>query len=509
MAIRLTPLDPVDAAWYHMDRPANEALVTGLALTATPIAMARLRAIVEQRLLPFARFRQRVVEHGFPVATPHWQLDPAFDLDAHLHHVALPEPGDKAALLELVGDLASTRLDRERPLWQMHLVDRVGEGSALVLRYHHCLADGTAMMALAGKLFDTEPDEPARPHEPPEQPDSRFDPLFRPALQLLERSFKAFGEVEKGLQQLGHPELIFEQLRTVAAGVGTALMTVIKPADSPSPLKGALSGKQRVAFSEPVPVPLLKAIGRATGTTVNDVLIAAVSGALRQHLLCSGADPRALQLRAVVPVDLRARRRALELGNVFGLTFLELPVGAAEPLERLARAKRGMDGIKRSPEALTFMGLLSLFGQTPKAVEDVASDLFGSKATLVLTNVRGPRRPLFLAGSRIERQLFFVPHPVSLGVGISVLSYNDEVVLGVIGDSEVLAEPAQLSERFVREVAMLGDGVAALRYGQGAAPEGMEAVPPDAQRCAAITRSGARCKRRARAGSTYCHIHGA
>jgi WS/DGAT/MGAT family acyltransferase len=284
---------------------------------------------------------------------------------------------------------------------------------------------------------------------------------------------------------------------------------VIKPADSASPLKGVLSGKQRVAFSEPVPVPLLKAIGRATGSTVNDVLIAAVSGALRQHLLCSGADPGALQLRAVVPVDLRARRRALELGNVFGLTFLELPVGVDEPLERLARARRGMETIKRSPEAPTFMGLLSLFGQTPKPVEDVASDLFGSKATLVLTNVRGPRRPLFLAGSRIERQLFFVPHPVSLGVGISVLSYNDEVVLGVIGDSEVLAEPTRLSDGFVSEVALLAEAVADRRPGERAAPEETEAVPPDPQRCAAITRSGTRCKRRARAGGAYCHIHGA
>jgi diacylglycerol O-acyltransferase len=509
MAPTLTPLDPVDAAWYHMDRPTNDAQVTGLLLTATPLDMGRLRAAVEQRLITFPRFRQCVVEHGFPVATPHWQPDPAFDLDAHLHHVALPDPGDKAALLELVGDLASTQLDHKRPLWQMHLIDKVGPGSAMVLRYHHCLADGTAMMAVASKLFDTEPDGAAPPPEAPEQPGGWLDPLFRPALQLLEQSFKVLGEVEKGMYQLTHPGLILNQIRAVAAGLGTAVMTVIKPDDPPSPLKGALSGRQRVAFSDPVPVPLLKAIGRATGTTVNDVLISAMSGAVRQYLLEAGADPQTLQLRAVIPVDLRTRERALDLGNVFGLTFLDLPAGVAEPLERLTLAKQGMDTIKHSPEATVFMNLLALFGQTPKSVEEIALELFGSKATMVLTNVIGSKRPLYVAGSRIEQLLFFVPHPASLGVGISLLSYNDEVVLGVISDSEVLAEPARISDRFAGEVALLGEAVVAtLRAGSGVEPP----MPPvesesDSRPCTAITRAGKRCKNHARAGSAFCHMH--
>lgn len=455
MATRLTPLDPVDAAWYHMDRPANEALVTGLVLTAAPLTMARLCAVIERRLLPFARFRQRVVERGFPMARPHWEPDPAFDLGAHLHHIALPEPGGKAALLGLVGDLASTRLDRERPLWQMHLVDHVGPGSALVLRYHHCLADGTAMMALAGRLFDAEADPPPAPPETPQQPGSWLEPLFRPALQLLELQLKAIGEVEQGLHLLSHPGLILAQLGAGAAGASAAIMAVIKPADPPSPLRGPLTGRQRVACSDPVPLPLLKAIGRATGATVNDVLIAAISGALRQHLQESGADPQALQVRAVVPVDLRPPGRALDLGNVFGLTFLDLPVGVADPLERLARARVGMETIKRSPEAAVFLNVLALFGQTPRPVEDVASGLFSSKATLALTNVVGPRRPLYLAGCRVEHVLFFVPHPVSLGLGVSLLSYDDEVLLGVISDAGVLAEPGRISDRFVSEVARL------------------------------------------------------
>jgi WS/DGAT/MGAT family acyltransferase len=455
MAPPLVPLTPVDAAWYHMDRPTNEAIVTGLVLTETPLAMPRLREVLTQRLLPFERFRQRVVLHGFPVATPHWEDDPDFDLAAHMHHFALPEPGDKAALCALVGDLISAPLDHKHPLWEMYLIDHVGAGSALVCRYHHCLADGLAMMALAGTLFDTAADTPPAPPETPPQPHHWIDSFLHPAFQLQAQSQKALHEFQKGLHQLTHPQIIVDQLRTVASGVGTAVNTVVRPADPPSPLKGPLSGRQRVAFSDPVPVPALKAIGRATGTTVNDVLIAALSGAVRGHLQAIGVAPDTLQLRAAIPVNMRRPQDAMELGNAFGLTFLELPIGAVDPLERLAQAKQRMDAIKHSPEALVFLNVLALFGQTPKPVEDLASDLFASKSSLVLTNVKGPQQPLYVAGSRIEQMLFFVPHPVSLGLGVSLLSYNDTVLLGVISDAAVLPDPAQISDRFADEVAVL------------------------------------------------------
>lgn len=455
MAAQLTPLNPVDAAWYHMDRPANEALVAGLLLTAAPLDLQRLRTLIEQRLLPFAPFRRRIVLHGFPVATPHWQDDPAFDLTGHIHYIALPPPGDQAALFALVSDLVSAPLDHRRPLWDMTVIDGVGAGSALLCRYHHCLADGMAMMALASRLFDSDPTAPAALPEAPQPQGHWIDAVLHPLLGVQEQSRKALSEFQKGLHQITHPELIVDQVRELAAGIGTAVSTVVRPPDPPSPLKGPLSGRQRVAWSDPMPVAALKAIGRASGATMNDVLIAALSGALRHYLLEIDAEPDAVRMRAAIPVNLRRPQRALELGNAFGLAFLELPVGEADPLERLAQAKQRMDAIKHSPEAPVFLNMLAFFGQTPKAVEDLASDLFASKSTLVLTNVRGPRQPLYLAGNRIEQLLFFVPHPVSLGLGFSLLSYNGAVLLGVIGDAAVLNDPTAISERFAAEVATL------------------------------------------------------
>ena len=157
MAKKNKPLSPVDAGWFHMDGRTNLAMVTGVTLTREPLDFAHVKEIYTHRVATLERFRQRVVETGFPVPTPHWEDDPLFNIDDHIHHVALPEPCDQRALMDFLSDLASTPLDYKRPLWQVHIVDRVNGGSAMVLRFHHCVGDGTAMMAVAQRMFDTAP----------------------------------------------------------------------------------------------------------------------------------------------------------------------------------------------------------------------------------------------------------------------------------------------------------------------------------------------------------------
>lgn len=503
MANKRTPLAPVDAAWFHMDRPANEVVVTSVLITEAPLVVAEVKALLTERLLPFDRFRQRVVEHGFPVSTPHWELDPFFDLDTHVHHMAVPGQGSTADLLELLSDLSSMSLDYHRPLWQAYVVDRVGPGSALVLRFHHCLADGTAMMTLAARLFDknSEGVPLAAPLAPAKTNGSIFDQMLRPALSALER-ITAPAPAPNGPP---HPPAKrptadpLGQMQLAAEGVGAAIGSVIKPADPITPLKGKLSGKQRIALSPPIPLAAVKAVGQRTGTKVNDVLIAAMTGALRHYLFQHHARLDGLTIRAVVPVDLRPPGRGLELGNAFGLTFLDLPVSHEAPLERLRATKKGMDAIKRSPEAMIFLNILSVFGQTPKAVEDLAADVFGSKATLVMTNVMGPVEQLYFTGKPISRIAFWVPHPVSLGLGISILSYNGSVTLGVIADAAVLPDPGAITSQFHVEFAQLcaSAGVA------------LEAAPAQASapQCAATTRGGSRCKHRPIPGGSYCRQH--
>lgn len=449
------PMTPVDAAWFHMDGPANLAQVTGILLTREPLDFARVKQVYRRRLARFARFRQRVVEPALRLGAPHWEDVPHFEIEQQLHHVALPAPHDAAALRELVSDLASTPLDRTRPLWQVHVVDEVAGGSALVMRFHHCLGDGTAMMALSQQLFDwsadaaLEPEKPAGAH--PEA--GLLDRLLAPAFEAADRSLRALaGAVESGVELARHPERLVEQAGLAVSGAGVLLDELLRPPDPRSPFKGEFGLRKRVAWSEPVTIEDVKTIGRRCDAKVNDVLVAAMTGALRAYLSKRGVDVRRTTLRAMVPVDLRPRDRGLELGNDFGLVILELPIGSNSPLARVRKTRDHMQALKRSPEAVAIRTLFSVFGRGPKLLEDVAVDLFGSKASLVMTNVAGPREKLFLAGVPIERMLFWVPHPGrQLGLGVSVLSYAGSATLAVVADAHLVPDPETITERFNRE----------------------------------------------------------
>ena len=438
---------PVDAAWYHIDGPVNFALVTGIALTREPLDFEKVKAVYRERLGRFDRFRQRVVEAGFPNATPHWEDMPDFDIAQQLHHIALPEPGGPEALAGLIGDLASTPLDRERPLWQVHVVDRVDGGSALIMRMHHCIADGTAAMAVCGELFDTKPGERRAPRGRKPAHASDLDKrVLAPALAAVEKAAR------DALDAVRHPQEVIDKAALVVSGAGMLLTELMKRPDPASPLKAKFGLQKRVAWSEPIALKDIKAIAAPSGAKINDVLVAGMTGALRAYLRKRGVDVNHVTVRAMVPVDLRPPGQGLELGNDFGLVILELPISASAAFERLRLTKERMDALKRSPEPVAVIALFNLFGRVPKALEDFAVDLFGSKASLVMTNVVGPRQMLYVAGVPIERFTFWVPHPGrQLGMGISILSYNGDATLSVIADARLVPDPEAITAGFQRE----------------------------------------------------------
>lgn len=419
---------PVDAAWYHMDGRSHPAMVTALALTRRPLDVQRARALVRQRLLGFERFRQRVVEHD-ALGTPQWEDVPDLDISQHVQHAALPAPGSIAALRSLVNDLASTPLDRRRPLWQMHVVDGVQGGSALVFRYHHCMADGLAMMAVAQRLFEVPEDAFAWTAGP-----ASATPATPGWLEAAER---------------------------VALGAGSLVADLLKWPDPPSPFKGAFSMPQRVAWSRPISLRQVKAIGEATGTKVNDVLVAAAAGALRDYLARRQGDAPSGSLRAMVPVNLRHPSRAAELGNEFGLLLLDLPIDQDDPLARLRATHERMQALKQSSEGVAMRLLFDLFGRVPKALQDVASWVFGSKCSLVFTNVIGPTRAIAFDGVPLERLMFWVPHPGDeLGVGVAIMTYRGSATLSLVADAALVPDPASITRAFEREFAALRRAVA-------------------------------------------------
>ena len=452
--MRTYPMDPVDAAWYHIDGPANLAMVTAVVLTKQPLDFDRVREVYRLRLAGFDRFRQRVVETGFPLATPHWQDMPNFDIDQHLHRIALPAPHDMAALKVLFNDLASMPLDREQPLWHVHFVENVGGGSALIMRYHHCIGDGTAMQAVVRKVFDATPDAPLAglpgDGDAAAAASAPADVLF--GFDTLERAARRALASPRTVDAVADPQRALEKLDLVLGGAGVLLEELLKPADPKSPFKGEFGLRKHVAWSTPVAIADVKAIGAPLGAKVNDVLVAAMTGALRAYLKGRGVDVNHTTVRAMVPVDLRPPERVGLLGNDFGLVLLELPVAAAKAADRLAQTKARMDRLKRSPEPVAMKFLFELFGSGPKAIQDLATSIFGSKASLVMTNVVGPKDPVYLAGVPVDQMMFCVPHPgKELGMGISILSYRGMASLAVIADAGLVPDPEAITDEFNRE----------------------------------------------------------
>jgi len=430
------PLSNVDAAWLRMEDPTNLMMVTGILVFEEPLDVRRVRSLLEKRLLAFDRFRQRVVEAPFGIGPPRWVDDTHFDLDAHLHRVALPAPGDQAVLQELVGDLMSTPLDMSKPLWQVHLVEGYRGGSVFLSRIHHCIADGIALIELLLSLTDSSP----RP--------SRAAPVRRPAPSgsWLAAPLGAVASL------LANPLELVELAQGGVSVADTLQRLVLMPPDPKTVLKGPLGVTKRAAWSEMVPLKNIKAAGARHGATINDVLISAVAGALREYLAERGEPVDDLEIRAAVPVNLRPIERGLELGNSFGLVFVSLPVSIAAPFRRLAELKVRMDRIKASSEAIVSFGVLTAIGIVPRQLHPPAIEFFGSKASVVMTNVPGPKEPLYLAGRRIASCMFWVPMSGHLGVGISILSYAGEVMVGVTTDAGLVPDPGRIVAAFEREL---------------------------------------------------------
>ncbi|HJZ46618.1 MAG TPA: wax ester/triacylglycerol synthase family O-acyltransferase [Roseiflexaceae bacterium] len=445
-------LSNVDTAWLRMEDPTNLMMVTGVLVFDQPLSFERLRATIEQRLLSFDRFRQRVITTA---GVARWHDDPHFTLRAHLHRIALPAPRDQAALQDLVSTLMSTPLDLTKSPWQFHLIEEYGAGCVLLARLHHCMADGIALVRVLLSLTD-ESAEPPAPSSTIETAGNDRSPYTSPIGAANATVRAAEKLIDQGIEALLEPSRLAEAAQLGASSALALSRLLLMSPDPHTAFKGALGVSKRAAWSAPIALEDVKAIGRAVGATVNDILLAAVTGALRRYLLARGETVDGLNLRAAVPVNLRSPNEPATLGNRFGLIFLALPVGADDPLDRLFDLKQRMEALKGSPEALVAYGVLSAMGLMTNQLQDVAVSLFGAKATAVMTNVPGPRETIYLAGAPIREIMFWVPQSGRLGLGVSILSYAGQVRLGVATDIGLVPDPEAIVGAFHDEFELLG-----------------------------------------------------
>ncbi|WP_341908028.1 wax ester/triacylglycerol synthase family O-acyltransferase [Polaromonas sp. YR568] len=477
-------MSKVDTAWLRMDSAANLMMIVGVWQLAPGVSHAAVCERIENSLLKYDRFRQRVMEDA---AGATWVTDRKFDLAHHIVPITLP-PADnqEPALQARVAELAMQPLDRRRPLWQIHLIeDYTGpdgvKGSALIVRIHHCIADGIALISVTMSLVDggTPPPERRRKAGLNEAPEDWItDTLLKPFTDITVKALGAVGEsAARSLGMLGDPERL---QRGMEKGLGRSVdatkvllqllsdsaALALMPDDSKTRLKGQPAGIKKVAWCQPIPLDEVKAVGKALNCSVNDVLLSCVAGALGEYLQSMGDDVTGQEIRAMVPVNLRPLDQAHKLGNRFGLVPLVLPIGVANPIERVYEVRRRMMALKGSYQPLLAFSLLAVAGLLIKPAQDMMLNLFAKKTTAVMTNVPGPREKLKFCGSTLEQSLFWVPQSGDVGLGVSILSYGGGVQFGVITDTALCPEPQRIIDEFVPEFAKLSIVTLMLPWGE-------------------------------------------
>ena len=418
-------LTAIDTAWLRMDQPTNPMMITAVILFRGKVDAAGIEALLERQILPLRRFSLRVADGHVPGVLPHWEPDPHFHLRNHVHAIGLPAPRDRAALETLVSDLMSQTLDRARPLWQVHLVDGMrledgAEASALVVRLHHCIGDGVALVSVLMSLTDEGNEK--KPHVPA-QP----------------------GHAAHGALAMA------KEAAAQTAALGRMLLL---SSDPETAYRGPLGVQKRVAFSRAIALEEVRAIASSISGKINDVLMAACAGAMRADLLARGWDG-AREVRALVPVHLTGGRAADGLGNHIGLVFVDLPITEADPKKRLLETKARMDRVKEQPDASVALGVLAAMGVASHEIEHIGVQLFAKKASALITNVPGPTGPVHLAGNPVESLMVWAPVSGGIGLGFTLLSYAGSVRLGVASDTLRVPDPARLTAAFEAELETL------------------------------------------------------
>ena len=453
----LDRLSAVDAGFLAQEKPNTHMHIGGLALfEGEPPALEEFLAHIESRLHLVPRYRQKLATPPFETGRPLWVDDPTFNLAYHVRHTALPDPGGEDALLKMTARVFSQQLDRSKPLWELWLVERgAGEGWALISKTHHAVVDGVSGVDLASVLFDLGPEvaaiDGAEPWVPQPEPSSA-----ELAARGLTGAVRAAAEVATGaLGAVSHPGEALGRAREVATGIGEVAWTALN-APPDTPFNVAPGPHRRIAVVR-AGLDEFKTVKDAFGTTVNDVVLAVVTGALAYFLQARGRRTEGLELKAAVPVSVRSDDQRGALGNQLTQVMAPLPVFLDDPIERLRYVKEAMDGLKESRQALAASAIASLQGFAPPTIHAQASrmNFSGRFFNLLVTNVPGPQFPLFVLGRRLD-EMFPVPFLAGeRALAIAIMSYDGKVGFGLLADYDALPDLDVVAEGIEASLARL------------------------------------------------------
>jgi diacylglycerol O-acyltransferase / wax synthase len=446
---RLTGLD---ASFLHLESPSAHMHVAGVMLfDGSPPEHDELVEAISGRLHLVPRYRQRLAPVPFGQGRPRWVDDPHLNLDYHVRSTALPAPGSEDQLKALAGRVFSQRLDRDKPLWELWVVEGLdgGERFAVLSKTHHALVDGISGVDIMSVLFDASPE----PEAPPD-PGKRWLPRPLPsrtqllAEALIERATVP-AEIVRGVRAAFRaPRRIAGAAVGSLAGVGAMAWAGINAAPS-SPYNEPIGPHRRFTWVR-VSLADVKAIKDALGGTVNDVMLAIVAGGLGRDLRRRGVDVRGLELKAMVPVSVRAQEARGALGNQVAAMMAPLPVGAEDPVTRFETINTAMRRLKEGGQAVGAKVMTDLSGFAPPNIMSQAARVVARQRffNVVVTNVPGPQFPLYLMGREMIEAFPMVPLLDRQALGVAIMSYNGHINFGLVGDYDVMADIDQLAKDF-------------------------------------------------------------
>jgi WS/DGAT/MGAT family acyltransferase len=378
---------------------------------------------------------------------PLWVDDPSFNLEYHVRHTALASPGDLEQLRVLTARIFSQRLDRSKPLWECWFVQGLEDDRfAVISKTHHALVDGISGVDLATVLFDLSPVPPERPDVP------EWTPQPEPSqAQLIAEGIKGLARrpVEIGTTAVDaalHPERTLARVREAAEGLGQVAWAGMNPAPE-TPLNVTIGSHRRIVWVQ-TELEQFKAIKNSLGGTVNDVLLAVVSGALARWLRTRGVRTEGLELRAQVPVSIRSDDEHDRLGNRIAVMRAPLPVYARDPVERLRIVRESMQGLKESKQALAAQVIAGLEDFAPPTILSMASRSHWSPRlfNMIVTNVPGPQFPIYLRGRELLELVPVAFLPDKFALTIAAMSYNGKLDFSLLGDYDAMPDIDLLGE---------------------------------------------------------------
>ena len=457
----MQPMSPVDALFLHAEDGVTHMHIGSCSIFAgPPPAIDEITMLVESKLPLLTRYRQKVRFVPAALGHPVWVDDPNFQLGYHVRHSALPSPGDEHDLENLMGRLMSQELDRTRPLWEVWVVEGLpADRWALISKVHHCMVDGVSGIDLMTVLLDTDRASTTQPIQPWNPAPEPSDTLL--ALHALGRlATSPVRQLETWRSAGMHPRQAWNQLGDVASGLRSFAGRVLAPS-RPTSIDGAIGSHRRWAAGR-CDLDDVKAVRRAFGGSVNDVVLSVISGAFRTLLIERGDPVDEVVLRSLVPVSVR-HPDDHTANNQVSLIVAELAVGIEDPVQRLESMHQQMAALKASHQVTAGEAVVAgaefvppvLFALGARAAMAMLRNVPQKIVNTVTTNVPGPQFPLYALGREMLEYLPFVPLSEGVPIGVAILSYNGHLSFGITGDYDAVPDVHAMAQRIEAEMTEL------------------------------------------------------